>query len=73
MKGPEDTKDSGKKRKKWAHNSEHQSYGLLAIHKKVMREYLTRSSTNTVDEALTMELRSAHLAFALRKQSMLET
>jgi hypothetical protein len=68
MKGPEDTKAPGKKHKKRVHDSEHQSYGLSAIHEKVMREYLTQSSTNTIDdEALTMELRSAHPAFALQE------
>jgi hypothetical protein len=41
LKGPEDAKASSKKCKKCAHDSDHQSYGLLAIHDKVMREYLT--------------------------------
>jgi hypothetical protein len=42
MKGPADTtKASGKRRKKQAHDSEHPSYGTLAIQEKVTREYLT--------------------------------
>jgi hypothetical protein len=58
MKSPEDsTKASSKKRKKRAHDNEHQLYVIFAIHKKVTREYLTRWSMNTVeDEALTAEL-----------------
>jgi HPt (histidine-containing phosphotransfer) domain-containing protein len=64
MDGPGDTtKASSKKRKKRAHDHEHQSYGILAVHEKVTREYLAQLSTNTVkDEALTVSspnLRSA--------------
>jgi hypothetical protein len=61
-------KTSSKKHKKQAHDSEHQLYSILAIHKKVTREYLAQSSTHTVDdEALTTELRSASRAFALQE------
>jgi hypothetical protein len=45
--------------------------GLLAVHEKVTREYLTRSLTHTVDdEALTAELRSARWAFALEQAEL---
>jgi hypothetical protein len=72
---PKDTtKASGKKRKKRAHYSEHQSYGILAVHEKVMREYLARSSTHTVDdEALTAELRSARQTYALQQAELAKT
>jgi hypothetical protein len=41
MNGPGDaTKASSKKRKKRARDNEHQSYGILAVHEKVTREYL---------------------------------
>jgi hypothetical protein len=43
----------------------YEPYGLAAVHEKVTREYLTRSSTHTVeDEALAVELRSARRAYA---------
>jgi hypothetical protein len=69
MMGPADTeKASGKKRKKWAYDSEHPSYGTLAVHEKVTREYLVRLSTHTVDdEVLTVELRSACRTYALQQ------
>jgi hypothetical protein len=75
MKGPEDaTKASGKKRKKWTHDSEHPSYGILAVHEKVTREYLARLLTNTVDnEALTVELRSARRTYALQQAEQART
>jgi hypothetical protein len=45
--------------------------GLMAVHKKVMREYLARSSTHTIeDEALTVELWSARRAFALEQAEL---
>jgi hypothetical protein len=66
--GPEDTKASGKKRKKWAHDSEHQLYGIFAIHEKVTRENIARSSMNIInDEALTAELRSACRTYTLQQ------
>jgi hypothetical protein len=63
LRGPDDPpKALSKKRKKWG--VEHQSYGFLAVHKKVTRDYLARPSSHTVDdEALTTELRSARRAF----------
>jgi hypothetical protein len=68
------TKASGKKHNKRAHDNEHPLYGILAIHEKVTREYLTRLSTNTVDdEALAMELRSARWAYALQQAEQART
>jgi hypothetical protein len=59
MRDPNDPpKALSKKRKK--KGIEYQSYSVLAVHEKVTRDYLTRSSTHTINnEALTMELRSA--------------
>jgi hypothetical protein len=69
LKGPEDTKASSKKCKNQAHNSEHQSYGLLAVQEKVTREYLMQSLTNTVNgEEQAAELRSIHRAYALETE-----
>jgi hypothetical protein len=45
MRGPNDPPNTlSKKRKKWG--IEYQSYGLLAIHEQVTRDYLARSSTH---------------------------
>jgi hypothetical protein len=67
LKGPEDTKTSSKKHKKQAHDSEHQSYGLLAVYEKVTRDYLARLLTNTIDnEALATEVRSVCHAYDLQ-------
>jgi hypothetical protein len=65
----EPPKALSKKCKKWG--IEYPSYGLLSVHEKVMRDYLARSSTHTVDdEALAAELRTAHRAFALEQAEM---
>jgi hypothetical protein len=66
---PEDApKASGKKRKKWAHDSEPQSGGWLAARDKATREYLVRSTSHTViDETLKRELRMAYRSFALQE------
>jgi hypothetical protein len=59
MRDPDDPPKALRKKCK-KRGIEYQSYGLLAVHEKVTRDYLTRSSTHTVDdEALTAELRSA--------------
>jgi hypothetical protein len=73
MRDPYDPpKALNKKRKKWG--IEYQSYGILAVHEKVMRDYLARSSTHTVnDEALTVELRSACRAYALEQAELAKT
>jgi hypothetical protein len=73
MKGPNDPpKALSKKRKK--RGIEYQSYGVLAIHEKVKRNYLVRSSMHTIDdEALTAELRSAHQAYALEQAELAKT
>jgi hypothetical protein len=75
MKGPGDaTKAYSMKHKKWAHHNEHQSYGILAIHEEVTREYLVRLSAKTVDdEALATELRSARQAYALQQAEQART
>jgi hypothetical protein len=59
MRGPDDPpKALSKKRKK--RGITYEPCGLLAVHEKVTRDYLVRSSTHTVDDkALTAELRSA--------------
>jgi hypothetical protein len=69
MKGPGDvTKASGKKRKKWAHDSEPQSVGWLAAHEKAMREYLARSTKHTIaDHTPKTKLRLVLRAFALQE------
>jgi hypothetical protein len=60
--------------KKQAHDSEHQSYSIFAVHKKVMRDYLTQSSTSTVNnEALTTELRSVPHTYALQQAEQART
>ena len=70
MRDPDEPqKPLSKKRKK--RGITYEPCGLLAVHEKVTREYLARSSTHTVDdEALTAELRSARHAFA-REQAEL--
>jgi hypothetical protein len=67
MRGPNDPpKALSKKRKK--KGIEYQSYGGLAVHDQVTRDYLTRSLMHTVDdEALTAELRSARRDYALQQ------
>jgi hypothetical protein len=61
-------KASGKKRKKWAHDSEPQSSGWLAAREKATREYLTRSTSHiVVDDTLKRELRMALRSFALQE------
>jgi hypothetical protein len=73
LRGPDDPpKVLSKKRKKWG--VEYQSYGVLAVHEKVTRDYLVRSSTACVDdEALTTELQSAHQAYTLEQADLEKT
>jgi hypothetical protein len=73
MRGPNDPpKALSKKCKK--KGIEYQSYGVLAVHEKVTRDYLTRSSTHTVDdEALTAELWSARQDYALQQAEIATT
>jgi hypothetical protein len=70
MRGPDDPpKVLSKKRKK--KGLTYEPYGLAAVHKGVMREYLVRSLTHTVeDEALTAELRSARRAYVLEQAEL---
>jgi hypothetical protein len=73
MRGPDDPpKVLSKKRKK--RNIKYQSCGLLAVHEQVTRDYLTRSSTHTVDdEALTVEIWSARRAFTQKQAELAKT
>jgi hypothetical protein len=74
LRGPGDTKASSKKHKKRAHNSEHPSYGILAIHEKVTKEYLVQLLTVFIEnETLAAELRSAHRAYALQEAEQAST
>jgi hypothetical protein len=70
MRGLDDPpKALSKKRKK--KGITYEPYSLVAVHKKVTRDYLTRSSTHTVDDkALTVELRSACRAYALEQAEL---
>ena len=62
-------KPLSKKRKK--KGLTYEPYGLAAVHEKVTREYLARSSMHTVeDEALAAELRSARRAYALEEAEL---
>jgi hypothetical protein len=61
-------KDSSKKRKKQAHNSEPQSDSLIVVRKKATREYLARSLTLTIiDETLATETWLVIHALALQE------